>query len=143
MSFTTKLLLGVVIAVSLGILVYRHTFGAGPVTDADMDRYLAAASDKLNERLPAMVDSGTQLMSTTGMHRVLQYNYRLINVTLGQDTVVTLRHNVRHRLVSSACSNSETRDGFLKRGVTLRYAYTDRSGYDLFTFDITLRDCDL
>jgi hypothetical protein len=77
------------------------------------------------------------------MDRVLQYNYRLINVTFSQDEVSALRNNVRPHLVSVACSTPATRNTFLRRGITLRYAYTDRSGYDLFAIDVAPRDCDL
>ena len=141
MSRATRRLLGLAIAVLLGVLIYRHTFGVGPVSDAEMDRYLAASSDRLNRGLPRMVDSETQLVSTTGLHRMLQYNYRLIDVTFSSNEVSALRNNVRPGLVRQSCATPQTRTLFLKRGIVLRYAYTDRSGYDLFTIDVAPRDC--
>ena len=137
MTFSAKRLLGFVIGASLGILIYRHLVGSRPVSDAD----LARVSTELNRRLPIMVDSETQLVSTTGIDRVLQYNYRLINVTFSQDEVSAVRNNVRPHLVSVACSTPATRNTFLKRGITLHYAYTDRNGYDLFTIEVAPKDC--
>ena len=137
MTFSAKRLLGFVIGVALGILIYRHLMGSRPVSDAD----LAKASAELNRRLPIMVDSETQLVSTTGVGRVLQYNYHLLNLTVTPDQASALLNNERPRLISFACSTPATRNTFLKRGITLRYAYTDRNGYDLFTIEVAPKDC--
>ena len=141
MSPSTKRLLGWAIGVPLGILIYRYTFGPHRLSDADMAKYLAAASAEVNRRLPIMVDSETQLVSTTGLDRVLQYNYRLVNVSVTQAQAASLMRIVRPGILRSACSTPQTRNTFLKRGVTLRYAYADRSGYDLFTIEVAPRDC--
>ena len=137
MTFSAKRLLGFVIGVALGILMYRHLVGSRPVSDAD----LAKVSAELNRRLPIMVDSETQLVSTTAMNRVLQYNYHLVNVTVTADQATTLLNNERSRIRNFACSTPATRNTFLKRGITLRYAYTDRNGYDLFTIEVTPENC--
>lgn len=141
MSPFTRRLLVCAIAILLGILIYRYTLGPRRLSGANMAKYLSAASAELNRGLPVMVDSETQLVSTTAMDSVLQYDYHLTSVTFSENEVSALRNNVRPHLVSVACSTPATRDAFLKRGITLRYAYTDRNGYDLFAIDVAPRDC--
>jgi hypothetical protein len=134
---SARRLLGFVIGVPVGILIYRHMVGSRTVSDAD----LAKASTEINRRLPIMVDSETQLVSTTAMNRVLQYNYHLVNVIVTPDQATTLLNYERPRIRNFACSTPATRNTFLKRGITLRYAYTDRNGYDLFTIEVTPQNC--
>ena len=137
MTFSARRLLGIVIGAALGILIYRHLVGSRPLSDAD----LARTSAELNRRLPIMVDSQTQLVSTTGTGRVLQYNYHLVNVTVTPDQATALMNMERPRIRNFACSTPATRNTFLKQGITLRYAYTDRNGYDLFTIEVTPENC--
>jgi hypothetical protein len=142
MSATTRWLLGVVIGVSLCILIYRYTLGPGRLMSrAAVAKNLATASAELNRRLPIMVDSMTELESTIAMDSVLQYNMRLTSMTITQEQATALRNIVRPEITRLACSKPDTRTTFLKRGVSLRYSYTDRNGYDLFTINVAPRDC--
>ena len=142
MSANTKWILGLVIGVSLCVLIYRYTLGPGRLmSHAAVAKNLATASAELNRRLPIMVDSVTQLESTVAMDSVLQYNMRLTNVTVTQEQATALLNLVRPQIKRLACSRPETRNTFLRRGVSLRYAYADRNGYDLFTIVVAPRDC--
>ncbi|HKE88834.1 MAG TPA: hypothetical protein VKB45_00775 [Gemmatimonadales bacterium] len=137
MTFSAGRLLGLISGVLVGILVYRYLQRSRPVSDAD----LAKASTEINRRLPIMVDSETQLVSTSGMNHVLQYNYRLVNLAVTQDQASALLNYERPRIRNFACSTPATRNTFLKRGITLHYAYTDRNGYDLFMIEVAPKDC--
>ena len=44
-------------------------------------------------------------------------------------------------LLGALPSTAATRNTFLKRGITLHYAYTDRNGYDLFMIEVAPKDC--
>jgi len=44
-------------------------------------------------------------------------------------------------VTQGACSQPETRDDFLKKGVTLRYAYYDKDKKHVATVDVTPADC--
>ena len=142
MSSNTKWLLLFAIVVPLCILIYRYTLGPGRLmSHAVMAKSLSEASAQLNQRLPIMVDSMTQLESTVAMDSVLQYNMRLTTMTITEEQASAVRSIVGPQITRLACSKPETRDMFLKRGITLRYSYTDRNGYDLFTINVPPRAC--
>jgi len=144
MSSNPKWILFVVIGIALCILVYRYTLGpARLMSHAGVAKNLSEASAQLNQKLPIMVDSMTQLESTVAMDSVLQYNMRLITVTAADLQSHELQHSVTPQITRLACSKPATRDLFLKHGVSVRYSYTDRNGYDLFTVTVTPRDCGL
>jgi hypothetical protein len=126
------LLVGLLLRLALRSL--RHS------TDT-LARDVAAASTQLNRRLPIMVDQETQIVSTAALDHVLQYNYQLIHVTVGQVDTTVLAAAARPQVTQFACSTPQTLNAVLKRGVTLRYSYADNKGQHLFTFDVTAHDC--
>jgi hypothetical protein len=49
----------------------------------------------------------------------------------------------KQQVVQGACGRPETRDDFLKKGVTLRYSYYDKDKKHIATVDVTPADCGL
>jgi hypothetical protein len=45
------------------------------------------------------------------------------------------------RVTEGACNRPETRDNFLRKGVTLRYSYFDKNKQYIATVDVTPADC--
>ncbi len=98
---------------------------------------------KLNQRLPVRLDSGTELLSMTGLEGVLVYNYRLVNKSADDVDTDVLRTSVEPAVTRKACSAPELRDDLLQQGVTLRYSYADKEQLPLISFDVTPSDCGL
>ena len=72
---------------------------------------------------------------------MLIYNYRLVSYSWKDFDYQRFAAGARERLVQNACSRPETRDDFLKKGVTLRYSYFDKDKQHVATIDITPKDC--
>jgi hypothetical protein len=102
---------------------------------------MTEATDSLNRHLPMMIDSETQLTATMVFSRMLQYNYRLVRLDAAQVDTVALAAAFKRRLQAGACTGPELRDRFLKKGVTVRFAYADSSSHRLFSVDVQPKDC--
>jgi hypothetical protein len=102
---------------------------------------LARAAEEANRMLPRMVDRDTELSSTMALPGVLVYKYRLVNYSVDQRDPATLVAALRPVVTSSACTTPQTRDVFLKRGVTLRYTFADRDRTFIAEFDVNGADC--
>lgn len=105
--------------------------------------FLVRVADEINKSNPRILDEETELTTVTGLEGVLVYNYRLLNKSAGNIDGPTLGSTLRPRVTNAACANSETRDTFLAKGVTLRYWYADKAGAFVTTFDVTPKDCGL
>ena len=102
---------------------------------------MAEASDSMNRHLPMMIDSETQLTATMASSRMLQYNYRLVLLDWTNVDTAVLAAAFRRRIQAGACTAPELRDRFLRKGITVRFAYADSSAHRLFSVDVTPKDC--
>ena len=125
----------------LGALVTSIVILAFERRDKDIGQLMAVATDRINRQLPMMVDSETQLIGTMGAGRLLQYNYRLLRVASSQTDTNALKAAFQAQTRNGACTAPELRDTFLKRGITVRFAYADSSFRRLFSVDVTPGDC--
>jgi hypothetical protein len=134
------------LALSAGLLIGLIVWRALPAflrryEDPRSEAHLARIAAELNRSLPVMIDQETELMPTQSATGVLIYNYRLVNYSAAQINPAKFAAGAGERLRRGACSTAETRDDFLNKGVTLRYAYYDKDKQHIATVDVTPADC--
>lgn len=103
--------------------------------------YLKKAAAEINRSVPIMIDKETELMPAEAAPSVLIYNYRLVSYSASQIDPARIAAGAKQRVTQGACNQPETRDNFLKKGVTLRYAYYDKDKHPIATVDVTPADC--
>ena len=103
--------------------------------------YLREIAGDINRSVPVMIDAETELLPTEAAAAMLIYNYRLVKYTVARLDREKFAAAAKQRLTQGACSRPETRDGFLKEGVTLRYSYFDKDKQHVATIDVTPSDC--
>jgi hypothetical protein len=110
-------------------------------SDPRSQEFLAKIAAEINRSIPVMIDQETELMPAVGAPGMLNYNYRLVNVSAAQVDHNKFASGAKERLKESACNRPETRDNFLKKGVTLRYSYFAKDKQHIATIDVTPADC--
>ena len=109
--------------------------------DPRSQEFLDRITAEINRSVPAMIDQETELMPAASEPGMLIYNYRLVNVSVAQVDHNKFAAGAKERLSQGACNRPETRDDFLKKGVTLRYSYFDKDKQHIATVDVTPSDC--
>ena len=128
--------------VAAGLLVWWGLpayFSAMP--DLRSVEYLSKIAAEINRSVPVMIDEETELLPAVGGHAMLIYNYRLVKHSVAQLDHEKFAAGAKQKIAQGACSRPETRDGFLKEGVTLRYSYFDKDKRHVATVDVTPADC--
>jgi hypothetical protein len=103
--------------------------------------HLSKIAAELNRSVPVMIDPETELLPVVGAPGMLIYNYRLVSYSAAQLDSKRFAAGAKQRVTDGACNRPETRDDFLKKGVTLRYAYYDKDKKHIATVDVTPADC--
>lgn len=109
--------------------------------DPRSEAHLSRVAAELNRSAPAMIDKETELLPSQGVEGMFIYNYRLVSYSASQIDAKKFAAGAKRRLVQGACNTPETRDEFLKQGVTLRYTYYDKDKHPVATVDVTPGDC--
>jgi hypothetical protein len=109
--------------------------------DPRSQEFLERMAAEINRSVPVMIDQETELMPAAGAPAMLIYNYRLVNYSVAQLDYDKFAAGAKERLRQGACSRAETRDNYLRKGVTLRYSYFDRDKQHIATIDVTPADC--
>jgi hypothetical protein len=109
--------------------------------DPRSQEHLSRIAAEINRGVPLMIDKETELMPTEGHEGMLIYNYRLVSYSVKDLDYRRFAAGARERVVQGACSRPETREDFLKKGVTLRYSYFDKDKRHIATIDVTPKDC--
>jgi hypothetical protein len=102
---------------------------------------LTRIAGEINRSVPVMIDQETELLPAEGRQGMLIYNYRLVSYAAAQINPVKFAAGVKQKVTQEACNRVETRDDFLKKGVTLRYSYFDKDKQPIATVDVTPADC--
>lgn len=113
----------------------------GPELDPRSVVNLSRIAAEINRSVPVMIDKETELMPVVGAEAMLIYNYRLVDYEVARIDHVKFAKGARERVTQGACNRPETRDDFLKKGVTLRYSYFDKNKQHVATVDVTPADC--
>ena len=138
----TKVIWFVAVGVIAGYLVWWAVSELLKINeDPRSQRRLGRIAAELNRSVPVMIDQETELMPVQGIEGVLIYNYRLVNYSVGQVDRDRFAAGAKQNLRQRACNTAETRDDFLKKGVTLRYTYYDKDKQHIATVDVTPADC--
>lgn len=128
--------------VAAGLIVWwvlpRYWGGSGDPRSAE---YLNRVAAEINRSVPMMIDAETELLPSTAGYGMLVYNYRLVKYSVSQLDHQKFAAGAKQKIVQGACNRSETRDGFLKEGVTLRYSYFDKEKRHVATIDVVPADC--
>src|SRR5262252_5260487 len=95
-------------------------------SDPRSQEFLDKIAAEINRSIPVMIDQETELMPAVGAPGMLIYNYRLVSYSVTQLDARKFAAGAKQRLTQGACGTPETRDDFLKKGVTLRYSYYDK-----------------
>jgi hypothetical protein len=103
--------------------------------------YLTKVAAEINRSVPVMIDKETELLPAEGGDGMLIYNYRLVSYSVAQLVANIFAAGAKERISQGACSRPETRDDFLKKGVTLRYSYFDKDKQHIASVDVTPSDC--
>ncbi|MGH7783504.1 MAG: hypothetical protein ACREO5_06665 [Candidatus Binatia bacterium] len=103
--------------------------------------FLSSVAAEINRSVPVMIDKETELLPAVGAHGMLIYSYRLVSYSVKQLDYKKFAAGAKQRVSQGACNRSETRDEFLKKGVTLRYSYFDKDKQHIATVDVTPADC--
>lgn len=109
--------------------------------DPRSQEYLSRIAAEINRSVPVMIDQETELMPVAGAPGMLIYNYRLISYSVTKLDHQKFAAGAKQRVTQGACERPETRDEFLKKGVTLRYSYFDKDKQHIATVDVTPADC--
>src|SRR5947207_13144256 len=103
--------------------------------------HLSDIAAEINRSIPVMIDKETELLPAEGHEGMLIYNYRLVDYAVAQLDRAKFAAGVKRKVTQEACSRPETRDDFLKKGVTLRYSYFDKDKQPIAAVDVTPKDC--
>jgi hypothetical protein len=131
-----------VVVLTAAYLVYRTApslFEDKP--DPRSVEFLGKLAQEINRSVPVMIDQETELMPVTAAAGTLIYNYRLVNYSATQVDSQKFREGAQKQLSQTACTRPETREDFLKKGVTLRYSYFDKDRQHIATIDVTPSAC--
>jgi len=109
--------------------------------DPRSQEYLSRIAAEINRSVPVMIDQETELMPVAGALGMLIYNYRLVNYSVTKLDHQKFAAGAKQRVAQGACGRPETRDEFLRKGVTLRYSYFDKDKQHIATVDVTPADC--
>jgi hypothetical protein len=142
MKHKTALLAILVAMAVFGLLQARGGLFGVDKKDVRSAAFLSEVAAELNKQLPKPVDPETELSSVTGLEGVFVYNYRIVSRSAAEVDANAFVKTIKPPVTTAACTAPQTHDRFLKQGVTLRYAYADRNGTPITSFDVTPSDCD-
>jgi hypothetical protein len=129
-----------VVAFGLAWFGSRSFFASKDATSVEA---LNRAASQVNKNLPMMVDKDTELVNTMGIPGKFVYSYRLPNHAAGNIDKAIFIEAATKQVTNAACSTPDTRNGFLKKGVSIRYMYSDKDRNHVATIDVTPKDCGL
>ena len=107
----------------------------------DVSAMLSEVADSANHRLPMMLDSETEVTSTVALNHVLQYNYRLVRLDAANADGAALKAKLQNQIRDRGCNSPVLRNKLLRKGITVRFAYSDSSNQELFTIGLEPKDC--
>ena len=105
------------------------------------EKHLNQIAAEINRSVPVMIDKETELTGVEGHEGMLIYKYRLVPYSVRQLDHQKFAAGAKQKIAQGACNAPETRDDFLKQGVTLRYSYFDKNKQHIATVDVTPADC--
>lgn len=133
-------ILGVLLAGIPGYRLAVRLVAGPPPDDPRSAAFLNRVAANINPLFPRQVDAETEITRVSALDGILVYHYRFINVA-SADVPRAVLARLRPTVMRSSCANEGTLNNFIRRDITLRYSYSDKSGRALASFDITRADC--
>ena len=140
-SVSSVILWGMVFVAGAYFVYLTTPYWLEKESDPRSQGFLGKIAAEINRSIPVMIDQETELMPAVGAPGMLIYNYRLVSYSAAQLDHNKFAAGAKERLKEGACNRPETRDNFLKKGVTLRYSYFDKDKQHIATVDVTPADC--
>jgi hypothetical protein len=141
LSASSVLLWGMVVVAGTYFVYLKAPDWLEGEPDPRSQEFLGRVAAEINRSVPVMIDQETELMPAVGAPGILIYNYRLVNISVAQVDHNKFAIGAKERLKQGVCNRPETRDDFLKKGVTFRYSYFDKDKQHIATVDVTPSDC--
>ena len=140
-SISSILLWGMVVVVGVYFVYQKVPAWFEKESDPRSPEFLGKIAAEINRSVPVMIDQETELMPAVGAPGMLIYNYRLVSYSVAQLDHNRFATGAKEKVSQGACKRPETRDSFLKKGVTLRYSYFDKDKQHIATIDVKPSDC--
>lgn len=141
LSASSVLLWGLVFAAGAYFVYLAAPQWLEKEADPRSQEFLDKMAAEINRSVPVMIDKETELMPAAAAPGMLIYSYRLVSYSITDLDYSKFATGAKERLKQGACNQPETRDNFLKKGVTLRYSYFDKDKQHIATVDVTPSDC--
>jgi GTP-dependent phosphoenolpyruvate carboxykinase len=104
------------------------------------DKELVETCDKINKKLPVMIDSETRADNLMPLpNNIFQYSYTLINHSKDQLDLEDLKSELRPLVLDFVKTSPNFKD-FRDKKVTIKYLYRDMDGQELFIFTFDHND---
>ena len=138
----TKAIVWIAVGVVIGLLVF---WGAPKFFQTKEDppslERLSVIAAEFNRSVPVMIDKETELFMVEAHDAMLIYQYRLVPYSLGQLDQERFAAGAKQRVTQGVCNQSDLREDYLNKGVTLRYSYFDKDKQHIATIDVRPADC--
>ena len=105
-----------------------------------VNAYLADLSDRMNKRLPDMVEENTVLEATSGYNGKFTYYYTLLNYDADAVDPERFVKRMKPALLENACT-SETMEPLIDLDVTLQYIYSDKERVEFAAIAVDPAEC--
>ena len=114
--------------------------GQNPGLYYDVEEELDAMTQRVNQRLPLIIDQHTRLDSTVALpNRTLLLQHTLLNLDFQKTNFELLKSEMKQRLINQTKTKPEMRP-ILNHQVVMISAYNDESGSELFRVTISPQD---
>jgi hypothetical protein len=118
-------------AVAAGVLIQQIFFN--PSTDEQLEK----TASMLNKKCPVMIDKETRLENAAVLPgRVFQYNFTLVNMVVDSINIKAFDENMKPLVLKSVKTNPRYK-AYMKREVTISYAYSDKNGKYISVISVT------
>lgn len=135
----------IVFIVGLGELLsvyFVDVVGVPKLKDSNIQEAISEAADAVNKKSPMMVDNATRLEGAIAKPNALTYKYKIVSLYRSDLDMDTVNGEFAESVRNRACATSEL-DVFFDNGVSISYAYKDKSGAVIADIVVTGEDCDI
>lgn len=108
--------------------------------DCSVSNIARITLSSINEHLPQMIDSETELLNAGFTNNIFSYNYKLISKEASAFDSATFITQMQKKLLKSVCAANEFKY-FLSNDVSISFNYTDKQGIFITKILIMPSDC--
>jgi hypothetical protein len=120
-----------------GVVAVLTSLWVQQLFNPSIDKQIAALANEYNKICPMMVDVETQLDNILPLpKKTIQYNYRLINLTVEEVILDTLKKYLEPAIIANIKTQPDMKS-LRDNNVTLIYNYRDKNGAFIWKLDVT------